>query len=464
MTQEKLAEAIGVSYPYLLSIETGQREMSVRVAEAIFVVTMVHPKWLLGEIGESEMPIDIGQLPYTEETYLSARHPLTLVGPLHPHLLDGSSFYMRAVHVLLRAATRKGKYRMAEYYLNNCIKDAQEALELTSMMESEGEEVGPPDLPPAANPETAAVGNRAFRQTLSWRAVADWRAACAGTPEDRENFRRALDEARAVVEMSFDYADGKLRKGVPVTFVSPETGTPKSDTLCTAEIIDTSAAEDQKGPSSDFSVLVTEDPASDRYSQRAPSIVPEQKSEVRPTVKFREGASIEQIMSEQFAEEMPKLIKEIKELLNPPPKITFPWEEPNDTVNPAKPPSERSSPPEPPPTGSPKTTTPPPSEILSGYSMNDLIVRDVGEKFEELCREAKRSSVKPLEIAEPSQPCTRKKTVMPPVLGQSSLPTDSSAESPKTSTPPPASPARGSGEKASSGQSARAARKSPRRS
>jgi predicted transcriptional regulator len=35
ITQMKLAEMLGVSYPYLLSVETGQRDMSAQLARKI---------------------------------------------------------------------------------------------------------------------------------------------------------------------------------------------------------------------------------------------------------------------------------------------------------------------------------------------------------------------------------------------------------------------------------------------
>src|SRR5216683_1554537 len=40
ITQKKLAEMLGVSYPYLLSVETGQRDMSAQLARKI--------SWLVG--------------------------------------------------------------------------------------------------------------------------------------------------------------------------------------------------------------------------------------------------------------------------------------------------------------------------------------------------------------------------------------------------------------------------------
>ena len=221
VSQPELAKMIGVSQPYILSIEIGQRELSQRVAEAVFVATLISPDWLLGKIGEDGKPLDTEDKPYTDETYRLAKHPLTLVGPLHEKFLDQSSNYMRGVHVLLRAAARKGKYRMAEYYVNNCIKDAREDLGLDAMMKSEGEAVAPPPLPPVQDAETAAIGNKAFKQTLSWRAVADWKEACAGTPEDRQKFLQSIDEVRAMVQLAFDYADGKIPKGANVGFMPP---------------------------------------------------------------------------------------------------------------------------------------------------------------------------------------------------------------------------------------------------
>ena len=204
VSQPELAKMIGVSQPYVLSIEIGQRELSRRVAEAVFVATLIHPDWLLGKIGEDDKPLDIGQSPFVEETYLSAKHPPTLTGPLHPNLLDGTFAWMRGVHILLRAAGRKGKYRMAEYYINNCIKDAKESLGLAAMMKSEAEEVQPPPTPHLGVPDAEAIWSSTLKRVLSPRAIADWREAYLGTDDQRRELLKTISEAYFVVAFSLE--------------------------------------------------------------------------------------------------------------------------------------------------------------------------------------------------------------------------------------------------------------------
>ena len=217
ISQEKLAGLVGISYPYLLSIETGQREMSRAVSEKVFIATLVSPSWLESTVGEDDKPLDYAFRAYTKETYLSTIHPPNLVEEIDSKLLDQSSHYMRMVHALFRAAARKGKYRFVEYFYVKFHGAAQDELGLTKMFESEFKETAPPDLPSPSDQETADVMNYAVKQTLSWRAVADWKKACAGSAAERENFRRRLDDARSVVELAFDYADGKWQKGRAVT-------------------------------------------------------------------------------------------------------------------------------------------------------------------------------------------------------------------------------------------------------
>lgn len=69
MTQEKFAARIGVSYPYLLSIETGQREMTMAVAKRITMAFGVDPRSMIAPNGIPMRLADkeVGLVPFAAE-------------------------------------------------------------------------------------------------------------------------------------------------------------------------------------------------------------------------------------------------------------------------------------------------------------------------------------------------------------------------------------------------------------
>jgi transcriptional regulator with XRE-family HTH domain len=109
LTQERIAAELGVAYPYYLSIETGQRKLSVSLGDKIaktFGVANIR--------GESPVPLIRDRnnklVPFTKERYLDylgERPSFFLKGG--KRLVRPAPFdYGRSVHALLQAAEEQG--------------------------------------------------------------------------------------------------------------------------------------------------------------------------------------------------------------------------------------------------------------------------------------------------------------------------------------------------------------------
>jgi len=113
ITQPRAAELLGVSYPYFLSIETGQRELSLPLANKVaktFGVVNVGDKDAKPLMRD---PKSKAQVPFTRERYLeySTGRPSFFfedVGRVATPTLDD---YMRCTHALLKAAEEEKQLR-----------------------------------------------------------------------------------------------------------------------------------------------------------------------------------------------------------------------------------------------------------------------------------------------------------------------------------------------------------------
>ncbi len=130
LTQEQLAPRIGKSYPYLLSIECGQREMSGAVADLLARATGINPDWLLGD-GSTTSPKDCLGRAYTKDLWDGQyAAPAPILGKLpftSRHLISMLTFHVVRV---LRAAVRKGRFGVAQYLvttaLDKCLADEKD--------------------------------------------------------------------------------------------------------------------------------------------------------------------------------------------------------------------------------------------------------------------------------------------------------------------------------------------------
>src|SRR5437868_4367959 len=69
LTQQELAGRVGVSYPSILAVETGQRPMTKRLAMLIACATDICPVWLMNDAASPAKPLTTLQQPYTREYF-----------------------------------------------------------------------------------------------------------------------------------------------------------------------------------------------------------------------------------------------------------------------------------------------------------------------------------------------------------------------------------------------------------
>jgi transcriptional regulator with XRE-family HTH domain len=141
MTQQKLAEKCGVSYPYLLSVETGQRPMSEKLAKRISFATGVSKDWLMYALATTDRPFD-SYGTYDEKSWArhcqfdASRHPGCDFGDVGDEMLI-SNDAIDELGVALRAAWRLGKFNVAALMVREFVKGMEEDLKLTSVMNEE---------------------------------------------------------------------------------------------------------------------------------------------------------------------------------------------------------------------------------------------------------------------------------------------------------------------------------------
>jgi transcriptional regulator with XRE-family HTH domain len=131
ISQAKLAERSGVSYPYLLSVEIGQRALSLPLAETISCATGIGPMWLLGREGKISQPLTPTGRPYTLEYYVSAfeqhKEALKEINPDEQAEIGRQSRKLRA---FMQAACRKRRFPLAIYFFDKMLTDSVKNLGL----------------------------------------------------------------------------------------------------------------------------------------------------------------------------------------------------------------------------------------------------------------------------------------------------------------------------------------------
>jgi len=146
LTQADLAARSGVSYPYLLAVETGQRELSLSLAESIACATGVGPLWLLGTEGKASHPLTPTGGSYTRENFLSAFGKSEPLAEIDPNDED-SAETLRQSHqltALMRAARRKRRFPVAAYFFRKMVSDTTRKLELDRIYRKELEHLRGP--------------------------------------------------------------------------------------------------------------------------------------------------------------------------------------------------------------------------------------------------------------------------------------------------------------------------------
>jgi transcriptional regulator with XRE-family HTH domain len=141
ITQQKLAEKCGISYPYLLSVETGQRVMSEKLAKRISFATGVSKSWLLYEPGTGDRPFDTYGT-YDEKSWArhcqfdASRYPGHDFGDVGDEMLISSDAIWE-LGAALRAAWRVGKFNVAALMVREFVNSMETDLKLTNIMNEE---------------------------------------------------------------------------------------------------------------------------------------------------------------------------------------------------------------------------------------------------------------------------------------------------------------------------------------
>jgi transcriptional regulator with XRE-family HTH domain len=108
-TQKEFAEMLGVSYPYFLSVETGQRAMSEAVARKIDWLVGVSSAALLKSKKAKPMSFDAGSktfVPFSLETYTQhrAQFPNFPLPDSQKEITPSLEGYAKVFHVVLDSA------------------------------------------------------------------------------------------------------------------------------------------------------------------------------------------------------------------------------------------------------------------------------------------------------------------------------------------------------------------------
>jgi transcriptional regulator with XRE-family HTH domain len=210
-TQVKLSERCGISYPYLLAVETGQRAMSEKLAKRISYATGVSKDWLMYAPGTSETPQTFFFQEYTTDSWKNHRQwegnrfPQEDFGDVGDELMisDDQLFRLGAV---LRAAWRRGKFSVAIMMLRDFIKSMEQDLNLAETVSEELRHDAPDELLEADHenhdlPYESSI--HFLLPLLSPSARYKWAKACAEGGNKMEWFISEAEDLRAMILRSF---------------------------------------------------------------------------------------------------------------------------------------------------------------------------------------------------------------------------------------------------------------------
>jgi transcriptional regulator with XRE-family HTH domain len=219
-TQAAFARRIGVSYPYVLSVETGQRKMNVRFAQLVMHATGVSSDWLIR--GTSKTPVcysGIFRHPITSRFHLRSDEPFTRESfdewaekPRPPfndvdpdsdqaRLIDDFSV---ALASLMKASARKGRFNVCAYYITEMMESVKAKLNLK--VSDDANEVPTWMFGEEFDSDCGDVSPSEIM--TAWRMLSPsgktkWGSALNGSQPQREALLVDLDETRTAVEASF---------------------------------------------------------------------------------------------------------------------------------------------------------------------------------------------------------------------------------------------------------------------
>lgn len=221
-TQEALARRIGVSYSYVLSVETGQREMSQKFADLMMHATGVSPDWLMNATASPRNPMSHSGMfrnPVTSMFYRLSREPFTREWfekwaekprlPFHQFDLDGDEErliddYCTALASMMRGAAQKGRFNVCAYNVHKMIDATKSKLGLKVRDDDAelpiwlfGEEFD------SEQETTTPTEIMAAWRILSPAGKTKWANAFAGNKGDREALLEEVSGAHAAIKASF---------------------------------------------------------------------------------------------------------------------------------------------------------------------------------------------------------------------------------------------------------------------
>ncbi len=212
-TQEKLAEKCGISYPYLLSVETGQRPISEKLARRISFATGVSKEWLMYDASTTDEPTGyFGAYDKSSwERYCkwdASKNPGHDFGDVGDEMLDSDD----AIYELgsaLRAAWRLGKFNVAVMMVRDLVKTMEKDLKLTTILNKERHN----DIPAEVLDSDLAGRNHLTIHLLlphiSPFARYKWCKAFEEGGQKEEVFIEEFSELHRIIVESFDLRDGK---------------------------------------------------------------------------------------------------------------------------------------------------------------------------------------------------------------------------------------------------------------
>lgn len=209
MTQQKLAEKCGISYPYLLSVETGQRVMSEKLAKRISFATGVSKSWLLYEPGTGDRPFDAYGT-YDEKSWArhcqfdASRYPGLDFGDVGDEMLISSDAIWE-LGVALRAAWRVGKFNVAALMVREFVNSMEEDLKLTNLMNEERHADAPGEIFEAdfKNEAPFLDSIHLLLPLLSPYARYKWGKAFEERGEKQRTFLQEISEIHRMIKYSF---------------------------------------------------------------------------------------------------------------------------------------------------------------------------------------------------------------------------------------------------------------------
>lgn len=230
MTQQKLAEKCGISYPYLLSVETGQRVMSEKLAKRISFATGVSKSWLLYELGTGDRPFDAYGT-YDEKSWArhcqfdASRYPGEDFGDVGDEMLISNDAIFE-LGAALRAAWRLGKFNVAALMVREFVQSMESDLKLTNLMNEERHVDAPGEIFEAdLKNETPFLNSiHLLLPLLSPLARYKWGKAFEEGRKKQQTFLQEIGEIHGMIKHSFSLVAESSRAAKETTSHSKPKG------------------------------------------------------------------------------------------------------------------------------------------------------------------------------------------------------------------------------------------------